>query len=361
MKSKIIILGILLGLILLMYVFNPKQNDFQKHRYDQLFQTAITQSLNAKNQEEKDRPMAIRNDIVMNRTIVKDYKLFSIEYLDVSKELSAYYDNQNFVMISFGVFGRIFDLDKSEEYIYMFTRQFYQWKEEYPQPNGVNNVQYNEIIGLKKSYEIIESSNQNINSLQTLKIGDHYGGGIVAYLLSKNDGVCLKPEGRNDTNDWDGKFEEKKMHGIIVSENDLNISPVEYGKVISFYHDTILSWQSHEIGTSKLNTNLVPDRKDDYISITNDESAISLCKSYNGGGFKDWAIPSIQELNILFLYKDYIGKFRNDFYWSSSFLTSGRLPYWQYWIKNFYSGNVFPTNGSLSYNYLANLRVVRYF
>lgn len=49
--------------------------------------------------------------------------------------------------------------------------------------------------------------------------------------------------------------------------------------------------------------------------------AASLCVDYNGGGKKDWFLPSIEELNLMYkrLYKKGIGAFdKNGFYWSSS-------------------------------------------
>lgn len=361
MKRRLIISSIILTLLVTMYLLNPKDN-FQQHRSKQMFidaETSVTYNSNILSSEERARRQDIWNDIIGYRIIIKDYKLFSIEYLDVSKDLSSRFNNQQNVMISFGLYGNIFDLKSGIEKLYTFKSDFYEWKRETYQPNGEKYVYYDSHVGLDYPEKIINSINSSKNNTNSLKIGDYFGGGIIAYILTKDDGVCLKLEGTNDVDEWDGKFEENKIHGIIVSENDVNQYPVDYGKTMNL-KDDFLYWNPNGIGTSKLNTNFVPQNKDDYLNISNEISAITLCKSYSAGGFRDWSIPSVQELTILYLYKDYIGLFRNNFYWSSSFINSGRLPYWQYWLKDFSNGDVLPSLGRPSAK-LANVRLVRYF
>lgn len=46
--------------------------------------------------------------------------------------------------------------------------------------------------------------------------------------------------------------------------------------------------------------------------------AAGLCRAYNGGGYTDWYLPSIDELEKLYLNKDAIGGFGENPYWSSS-------------------------------------------
>ena len=43
-----------------------------------------------------------------------------------------------------------------------------------------------------------------------------------------------------------------------------------------------------------------------------------FAKSYKGGGYTDWFLPSKEELNILFLNRAIIGGFGNYGYWSST-------------------------------------------
>ncbi len=46
--------------------------------------------------------------------------------------------------------------------------------------------------------------------------------------------------------------------------------------------------------------------------------AAQLCANYKGGNYADWYLPSKYELNLLYLQKDVVGGFANDFYWSST-------------------------------------------
>ncbi len=46
--------------------------------------------------------------------------------------------------------------------------------------------------------------------------------------------------------------------------------------------------------------------------------AASICAGMNQGGKSDWFLPSKEELNQMYLKKDFIGDFGNDNYWCSS-------------------------------------------
>jgi hypothetical protein len=70
--------------------------------------------------------------------------------------------------------------------------------------------------------------------------------------------------------------------------------------------------------------------------------AAQLCSDYKGGGYGDWYLPSIKELNLLFQQKDVVGGFHGAFYWSSTEHSDGVA-----WRQSFYgSGEVscFQTN-----------------
>jgi hypothetical protein len=56
-------------------------------------------------------------------------------------------------------------------------------------------------------------------------------------------------------------------------------------------------------------------------------TAGGLAKSYRGGGFADWFLPSQEELKLMFanLHARGLGGFSNNYYWSSSAQT-GRFP-----------------------------------
>ena len=55
------------------------------------------------------------------------------------------------------------------------------------------------------------------------------------------------------------------------------------------------------------------------ISGTDDwEEAIYDCSDYKAGGFSDWRLPNMDELNLIFLQKEYIGEYVKFSYWSST-------------------------------------------
>ena len=46
--------------------------------------------------------------------------------------------------------------------------------------------------------------------------------------------------------------------------------------------------------------------------------AAQLCANYKGGNYADWYLPSIYELNLLYLQQNVVGGFANLCYWSST-------------------------------------------
>ena len=48
------------------------------------------------------------------------------------------------------------------------------------------------------------------------------------------------------------------------------------------------------------------------------DQARERVKTLNRGGFSDWSLPTIDELDELYMNKDQIGKFQHDYYWSDT-------------------------------------------
>jgi hypothetical protein len=80
-------------------------------------------------------------------------------------------------------------------------------------------------------------------------------------------------------------------------------------------HD--VSGTSYEIGTGKRNTQLIGDF---LWQIGESNRAAQICTAYRGGGYSDWFLPSLDELDLMYrnLKLRGLGEFSDDFYWSSS-------------------------------------------
>lgn len=121
-----------------------------------------------------------------------------------------------------------------------------------------------------------------------LEVGQSYGGGIIFYL--------------NET----GK------HGLIAVANDQSDNSQWFNGAIIRTGAT-----GSSIGDGEANTNLIVN------SLGEGNYAASFCYNLELNGYSDWFLPSKDELNLMFLHKDLIGGFSDDFYWSSTELGEG--------------------------------------
>ena len=62
--------------------------------------------------------------------------------------------------------------------------------------------------------------------------------------------------------------------------------------------------------------------------------AAQICANFRGGGYGDWYLPSIEELNLLYLKKDVIGTFYDGYYWSSTEYDNNNA-----WFQSFSNGS----------------------
>ena len=130
-------------------------------------------------------------------------------------------------------------------------------------------------------------------------IGEQYGGGIIFYIDSSG------------------------RHGLIVSNVDLSKN-AKWG-----FSDTAVHAFGKVIGTGKLNTSRI------LKLINTPNIAARLCVDFEYKGFKEWFLPSIEELNLI--YKNLkLGKlvdFSEGNYWSSSETDFNNV-----WMQNFGKG-----------------------
>jgi hypothetical protein len=131
-----------------------------------------------------------------------------------------------------------------------------------------------------------------VNMLGSVVIGSAYQGGIIAYVLVSGD----------------PGYDANTPHGLIAAATNQSTG-------IRWYNgsNTVTGAIGTAIGTGLINTNMI---------ITNQGVATTyaagLARTYNGGGYTDWYLPSKDELNKLYLNKVAIGGFGTNFYWSST-------------------------------------------
>ena len=139
----------------------------------------------------------------------------------------------------------------------------------------------------------------------TLTVGASYGGGKIAYLLQSGD----------------PGYDPTVQHGLIAASSDQSTGVAwdPSGGLFSAAGGT-------GIGTGKVNT-------DNILNETNySGTAAYIARSYYGGGFNDWYLPSKDELNKLYINKTAIGGF------ASADIGVRVRPPGDAWDQNFSSG-----------------------
>ena len=123
----------------------------------------------------------------------------------------------------------------------------------------------------------------------SLSVGTSYGGGVIFYILQTGDPGFVSGE----------------THGLIAAPSDQSS-----GKKWGCY-GMLVSGTSTALGTGAANTSIVS-------ATCGSDNAASLSGGLVLNGYSDWYLPSINELNKLYINRASIGGFTTSFYWSSS-------------------------------------------
>lgn len=157
------------------------------------------------------------------------------------------------------------------------------------EPEGTNceNGGYKIDAGLDNNRNGILDSNEITSTeficdehISELEIGMSYQGGIIFYLDATQE------------------------HGLIASTTDLTAT--EWGAHV------LTSANGVGVGTGMSNTDLI------VAALGAGNYAAASCYQLTMNGYDDWFLPSIFELNLLYLKRGKVGGFTNENYWSSS-------------------------------------------
>lgn len=146
-----------------------------------------------------------------------------------------------------------------------------------------------------------------------LKIGDIYGGGIVAYLMQPGDTT----------------YDVNVQHGLIVA----NVNQSNGSAWVKTPNIVICNALRNGLLNGKANTDSIIKYNDSTIV-----SAASIARGYKGGNYTDWYLPNKDELNKIYLNRIAIGGLDKQYYWTSSEVDNTNTNKFSAWAQDFSNG-----------------------
>jgi hypothetical protein len=134
----------------------------------------------------------------------------------------------------------------------------------------------------------------SVDAATALSIGDSYQGGKIFYFLQPGNLGYVSGE----------------THGLIAATSDQSTG-IQWA--VSANWSTSVLETLTALGSGKANTDKIITQNK-----TGNTYAAGLARAYNGGGYSDWYLPSMDELNKLYLQQTAVGGFASAYYWSSS-------------------------------------------
>jgi len=185
--------------------------------------------------------------------------------------------------------------------------------------------------------------NTALSHAVSFKVGQKYGGGVVFYvdstglhglIASTKDVATPFIDPWNKTS-WSGVYRWSTGQEETVNNSD--------------YAFQVLLDTSSELGQGAVNTQKILEK---YPASSYPYTAAAAARSYRGGGFRDWFLPSQDELNLLYVNRTLVGSFAADYYWSSS-EKSAEAAWSQYFSDGYLGGG--------TKSYYSRVRPVRAF